>query len=386
MHVTRPTRDGMIRVVAALVSSDGVMPTIHRVRQALGNVSSADRWVTEEFGRYDLLFKLVRTYLQTNPKPRLLPTVEVVLPPPRAVTMVAPAKPVYRTLAEGLDTIRRIGVQIEDPVDILFLSRFWQIRAAPKQLPTWAEWQATVQRESYKLVAYLEGLKLLAGQEDIETRKFARITFRRTHKQDGSQLVNDISIQQSDDLKSLIPQIARDHEGHIWLRRRVNPMHYDVVACEGEGVNEFTWSPAPPPTPIAHKKGQRVQAPDAESLEETRKRLQKLLAGGSFDQVLVSRAQPLFTPAELKDVKPLVKLPIPLRTDARGFLPSSIDWKDIALRPSEKRFVGHLPEPSRFELVLIWAMSFAFGLRFMRSAPMKSLNSGAIFMNYPEGT
>lgn len=284
--------------------------------------------------------------------------------PPRSQS---PRRPIhYATLAEGLDAVRRIGLKIVHPVDQFVLSRLWQTHDTPDPSPTWSQWQDTVRSEAHKLVAYLEGFKLFAGGE-VALRQFALVTYRRMRDAHGEWVMADIHVTSADRLEDLVPDHVNDSAGHLWLRQCEKTMFYDVIDMQGDGVDELQlWSP--PPRPPAIFKAGRTLSPDARALEEARRRLQQLLAGESFGQISISKAEPLFTPAELKRVEPLVTVSMPLRTDVRGFAPTALAWKELAIPPTDTipaqpvdlpEFIGSntfLPEPPMAMVVAGYAV------------------------------
>jgi hypothetical protein len=228
-------------------------------------------------------------------------------------------------------------------------------------------------------------LQATAGKEDGEWKKYAKVTARQK-RLFGERRLEHFGLDQADTLEELTPR--RDvGVVEIWLRRRGRTTQYDWVGAWGGALDGvMPWVPS-------RVKDADPAQPDKEFEKWTQdeKALKAILA--AFEALQESWQPPLFTPAELKHVEPLVTLPVLLKTDARGFAPSVVEWKDLALKPSDKRFVGYLPEPSAFEKLFIWAVALATGAWAVRSMPIWSptpaFNGGAVFvtpsdMRHPE--
>lgn len=401
-RVQVPTRSEIIQRVAALVHADGAMPTFEQARKALGDAVRADQCILDEFGRYDALFKAVRAYLQSNQKPVILgaspsaapaaplppssllasrsPTSPSRIPPP-LLFLTTPSElprrrpqrdPAVHTLQEIVARVNRVGIVVEDPVELLFLSILRNTQDRPTPMPAWGDWRSYVGFSGKGLVGQLQNLQLLSNGGKVEEKAFAMIEYERREVNGDWQLTN-VELYQANRLEDLPQHPLAKGEGRMWFMRCGTSSSYDWLALGGEWAEEL-----PTPAEYPHAKwrpGAVVVAPDAAAIDRSRQQLAKLLRDRSFEGIAESRMPPLFTPAELKRVELLITRPVELRQDARGFAPSAVEWKDLALRPSDRRFAGHLPEISPFEALVIGVIAFWMGVRTLRVAPVGSFTA-----------
>lgn len=157
---------------------------------------------------------------------------------------------------------------------------------------------------------------------------------------------------------------------------------YDLVNIEGKKTiiwDRLVWG--------------RVQAPQATDKEGEQRAAQGNGIGG-YAILECPIAKPFFTPADLKKVAPLVTLPVTLPTDARGYAPSRVEWKDLATKPSVGRFNGVLArpdgakrssEPNAVLTFLVGLAALVAGVRLLRAPNLSpAMPSGSLFLSPKE--
>lgn len=100
-----------------------------------------------------------------------------------------------------------------------------------------------------------------------------------------------------------------------------------------------------------------VLAPDADEMAQRAKVMRPKPEGFAPIDDKLCKPEPLVTPAELAKVDPLETLPVTLKSNVPGFVPTSLSWKDLATPPTDTipaqfvdlpEFIGSdvsLPEP-----------------------------------------
>jgi hypothetical protein len=280
------------------------------------------------------------------------------------------------------------GHSLKDPVDRVLVLRMLSdgliTKSDPSQGPvTLQDIRSTFMKHGGGIVEYLITTARIADPNFPGAPQRLLLTGLLNGKAPATTVIG-LTLQSEGDLHSL---------GHSYFGvqfERVSAGRYDVTdAQRGLGrelaqIYQSGW-----------KGGGQTIAPDADAKERVAAEVAKSAQtpGGFASIDPMSRPEPMITPAELKQVKPLETLPVILKNNDRGFAPSVVAWKDLALRPSDKRFVGYLPESSAFEKLFIWAVALATGAWAIRSMPMGAsapvFNGGALFvtpsdMRHPE--